>query len=77
VDENIVMYWFNSEFLTNLIDSNKIKISHKMLENSVLLTANTEELQKFVKKYGNNPRAYLDEDPDTMFRIPDKNIGLY
>ena len=77
VDNNIVMNWFNGEFLTNMIDSNKVKISHKMLENSILLTANTEELQKFVKKYGDNPRAYLDQDPDTMYRIPQKNIVLY
>jgi hypothetical protein len=76
VDNNIVMNWFDGEFLTNLIDSNKVKISHKMLENSILLTANTEELQKFVKKYGDNPRAFLDQDPDTMYRIPQKNIGL-
>lgn len=76
VEDNIVMNWFDGEFLTNLIDSNNIKISHKMLENSILLTANTEELQKFVRKYGNNPRAFLDQDPDTMYRIPDKYIGL-
>jgi hypothetical protein len=76
VDSNIVMNWFDVEFLTDLIDSNKIKISHKMLENSILLTANTEELQKFVKKYGNNPLAFIDQNPDTMYRIPDKNIVL-
>jgi len=76
VDNNIVMNWFDGEFLTNLIDSNKVKISHKMLENSILLTANTEELQKFVRKYGDNPRAFLDQDPDTMYRIPQKNIVL-
>lgn len=76
VDNNIVMNWFDGGFLTDLIDSNKIKISHKMLENSILLTANTEELQKFVRKYGDNPAAFLDQDPDTMFRIPQKNIGL-
>jgi len=76
VNNNIVMNWFDGEFLTNMIDSNKVKISHKMLENSILLTANTEELQKFVKKYGDNPRAFLNQDPDTMYRIPPKNIGL-
>jgi len=31
VDDNIVMNWFDGEFLTNMIDSNKVKISHKML----------------------------------------------
>lgn len=76
VNNNIVMHWFDGEFLTNLIDSNKIKIPHKMLENSILLTANTEELQKFVRKYGDNPGAFLNEDPDTMYRIPPINIGL-
>ncbi len=76
VDNNIVMNWFDGEFLTNMIDSNKVKISHKMLENSILLTANTEELQKFVKKFGDNPEAFIDQDPDTMYRIPQKNIVL-
>jgi hypothetical protein len=76
VNNNIVMHWFDGEFLTNLIDSNMIKIPHKMLENSILLTANTEELQKFVRKYGDNPGAFLNEDPDTMYRIPSKNIGI-
>jgi hypothetical protein len=76
VNNNIVMNWFDGDFLTNMIDSNKIKISHKMLDDNILLTANTEELQKFVRKYGDNPRAFLDQDPDTMYRIPQKNIVL-
>lgn len=76
VDDDIVMHWFDGEFLANLIDSNKIKIANKMLENGILLTANTEELQRFVRKYGDNPEAFLDQDPDTMYRIPEKAIGL-
>jgi hypothetical protein len=70
IGNDIVMNWFDGDFLTKMIDSNKVKISHKMLENSILLTANTEELQKFVKKFGDNPEAFLDQDPDTMYRIP-------
>jgi hypothetical protein len=70
VNNNIVMNWFDGDFLTNMIDSNKI------MDDNILLTANTEELQKFVRKYGDNPRAFLDQDPDTMYRIPQKNIVL-
>jgi hypothetical protein len=78
VNNNIVMHWFNGEFLTNLIDSNKIKISHKMIDNGILLTANTEELQKFVRKNGDNPAAFIDQDqdPDTIYRISPTCFGL-
>jgi len=77
VEENLVINWFDGGFLNDLIDSNKIKISHKELEYGLLLTARTNELQKFVKKYGDDPRAYLDaEDPDTLYRLPENNSNM-
>jgi len=72
VEEGLVMFFFNCDYLKNLIDSNKVKISHKVLEYTILLTAQTEELQRFVRKYGNDPKAFVDpEDPDTLYRKPD------
>ena len=69
-EDDLVVYWFDGEFLVDLIDSNKIRISYEELENTILLTARTDELQNFVKKYGDDPRAYVDaEDPDTLYRI--------
>jgi hypothetical protein len=69
VENNITINWFDGDFLTDMIDSNKVKISHKMLEEGILLTAKTEELQKFVKKFGDYPGAYIDQDPDTLYHI--------
>jgi hypothetical protein len=68
--DDLVIHWFDGEFLNDLIDSNKIKISYKELGHTLLLTAKTDEIQNFVKKYGDDPRAYVEaEDPDTLYRM--------
>jgi hypothetical protein len=55
-----------------LLDENKIRIRHEKIYdsdidmNSYLLTASTEELQKFIIKYGNDPLAFKaiwEQDP--------------
>ena len=75
--DNLVLNWFDGEFLSDLIDSNKLKISYKELEYTLLLTARTNELQNFVRKYGDDPRAYVDsEDPDTLYRLPENNLSM-
>ena len=55
--------WFNEEWLAKLFKQNKVKISHEKVEVSkdeepYVLTASTEELQKFIIKYGDNPEIY-------------------
>lgn len=62
---NISLRWFNETWLTMLFENNKIKISHETIkdengENTYVLTASTEELQKFIMKYGNDPSAFKD-----------------
>ncbi len=75
--DDLVLHWFDGDFVHDLIDSNKIKISYKELEHTILLTARTDELQYFVKKYGDDPGAYVDEeDPDTLYRIPENNMSI-
>jgi hypothetical protein len=52
--------WFNEEWLGSLFEQNRIKISHETVKNEsgketdnfYLLTASTDELQKFILKYG-------------------------
>ena len=59
----ITIKWFNEVWLEKLLNENKIRIRHEKLadngeESNYLLTASTEELQKFIIKYGNDPQAF-------------------
>jgi len=59
---SIKIQWFNEVWLEHLLEQNKIRIKHEKLSendmNSYLLTASTEELQKFIIKFGNDPQAF-------------------
>lgn len=67
----IAISWYNEEWLADLLEKNKIRISHETVpfteDNSdpqqmqYLLTASTDELQKFVEKYGSDPNAFKNE----------------
>jgi hypothetical protein len=48
-------------FLDNLIAKNQIRIHHEQIggvENKIIVTASTEELQAYLLRYGDNPQAY-------------------
>lgn len=61
-EENLVrMHLFNGDWLVDLIQENRIRISHEDTEDHTLLTAPTEELQKFVLKYAGEEKAYGNE----------------
>jgi hypothetical protein len=66
-DDSLSLSFFDPEYLEELIDKNRIKISHIRYDNGILLTAHTRELQKFVIKYGNESEAVL--EPDVLKRI--------
>jgi hypothetical protein len=66
-DEVVEIKWFNEEWLHKLFSQNRIKISHEVIieENSgkdedktYVLTASTEELRKFLIKYGKDESAF-------------------
>lgn len=59
---------FSSDWLDKLIKEHRIRIDHEVENEQVLLTATTEELQKFVIKYGNESKAFEDE-PTKFQRI--------
>ena len=66
-EDSISLAFFDPSYLEELIDENRIKISHIRHDNGILLTARTRELQKFVIKYGNEEDAIL--EPDILRRI--------
>lgn len=52
--EEISIKWFDEDKIEGLFDQNKIKIRHEKIGleyGTYLLTASSEELQKFIKKY--------------------------
>jgi len=71
LDNNeVTIKWFNEEWLRKMFTENRIKISHELMMNPdkksdgdgmYLLTASTEELQGFIKKYGRSEEAYDDD----------------
>ena len=60
--DSIMLYWYGDEWLNELFEQNRIRIKHETVEISHdyerhLLTATTEDLQKFIIKYANNPKT--------------------
>jgi hypothetical protein len=66
-EDSLSLGFFDPAYLEELIDKNRIKISHIRHDNGILLTARTKELQKFVIKYGDDQDAIL--EPDVFKRI--------
>ncbi|MCZ6702869.1 MAG: hypothetical protein O6940_07485 [Ignavibacteria bacterium] len=58
--DNIIIEQFDINFLEELIEQNKIKISHEKSGQNIILTASTGELQKFVVKYASDEDAVFD-----------------
>lgn len=57
--DSILLYWYGDEWLNELIEQNRIRIKHETVPgfeyDRNVLTAPTDELQKFIKKYANDP----------------------
>jgi hypothetical protein len=66
-DKEVQIRWLNEKWLQSLFSQNRIKISHEVVKDpmddidwAVILTASTEELQKFIAKYGDEEKAFND-----------------
>ncbi len=79
--ETVEIKWFNEEWLHKLFSQNRIKISHEVIvdensgkdeDKSYVLTASTEELRKFLIKYGNDESAF--EGDNAMALILKRSI---
>ena len=60
--------WYNEQWLSDLFEHNKIRLAHEKLEGSdnIVLTASTDELQKFMKKFANDPNAFEKNEKDNI-----------
>ena len=69
INENqLIIRFFEQDFFVKLIEQNKIRISHVDLNGRQLITAETDELQKFAIKYADESQAF--QKPDTLPRLP-------
>jgi hypothetical protein len=69
INENqLITRFFEQDFFVKLIEQNKIRISHIDMNGRELITAETDELQKFAKKYADQSQAF--QKPDTLPRLP-------
>ncbi len=55
---------FKSSWIREQIEDNRVRIKHEKTEEGVLITASTNELQRFVERYGETDEAF--EDPISL-----------
>jgi hypothetical protein len=65
-DKYLVLHYFDMDWLEDLIKTNRIKISYVEVGDRYVLTAQTEELQKFITKFANDSTTFI--EPDTLRR---------
>ncbi|MDX1672947.1 MAG: hypothetical protein R3211_11455, partial [Balneolaceae bacterium] len=57
-EDRVNIEMFNSNWIIEMIENEKVRIKHEKAADMVLLTASTSELQKFILKYVEEPKAY-------------------
>ena len=63
VNDKIKIKMFDPDFLEKLFKQRQIRIKHEQLDNGgIVLTAQPEELQKFVEKYADHKEAFIDDE---------------
>lgn len=77
-NENALFYWYDEEWLADLFEKNRVKISHEKISSgnsfeteSYILTASTDELQKFLVKYGDEIDIFKYLDMSALAKKPD------
>jgi hypothetical protein len=65
-EQAMIIHFFDIEWLEDLIEEKRIKISHVELQDRYLLSAKTEELQKFITKFANDSTTFFESD--TLWR---------
>jgi hypothetical protein len=51
---------FDGEKMIDLFKQNRIRLNHELVEDYVLITAGTEDLVKFIRKYSSNSESFTD-----------------
>jgi len=65
--DDLELYIFSYDRLQELFEQNRIRIRHQMFDDYIVITASTDELQKFVQKYADDEKAF--DDPGKFVKI--------
>ena len=68
--DEITLTGFDYERLLEIFKQNRIRLAHELAgtdKDMVVITASTDDLQKFIARYSNDEDAF--DDPDTYFRL--------
>lgn len=65
--DSISINLFRDTWIEEQIRDHKVRIRHEALDEGMLITASINELQQFIKKYGNVAEAY--RDPISLKRV--------
>ena len=68
-NDSLSIRMFKAKWIEDQIMKNRVRIKHEKLDDGVLITAPTDELQKFIIKYGRMSEAY--EKPWILSRSAD------
>jgi hypothetical protein len=63
----MTLYMFDYERLKNLFEQNRIRIKHEMVDDYIVITASTPDLQRFIQKYADDKDAF--DDPGHFKKI--------
>jgi len=53
---------FDSEYIKKLIKNRKVRLKHETVDESIILTASTDDLRAFILKYGDDDKLFLESD---------------
>ena len=59
IGDEVKIKMFDPDFLDKLFRQRQIRIKHEVIDDGYILTAQPEELQKFVEKYADHHEAYF------------------
>ncbi|MDD1777525.1 MAG: hypothetical protein LUQ65_05095 [Candidatus Helarchaeota archaeon] len=56
--DSVRLAYLDPDWFKQMIDKKKVKIDHDFIDQSIILTAQTEDLQKFAVKYAEDAKAF-------------------
>jgi hypothetical protein len=67
-DQKLVLYIFEYDRMKKLFEQNRIRIKHELIDDDyIVITASTEDLQRFIKKYADDKEAF--DEPGEFKKI--------
>jgi hypothetical protein len=61
IEPRLKMRWTNQDELKKLLKEKPDAVKHELVEDGIILTASTEQLQQFVFKYADDERVFSEE----------------